>query len=160
MCRRPPESTRPDTLFPYTTLFRSNDLEHLGDPHLGTRRLPPIGLAHCRYSQPCRCGELALRHVKSVGDAIDIDHAARIHESRHEAATTRHAVLASGEVSCAAPAPRSGCPLGRIGRACHVYFSVRNLDIIWRSEEHTFELPSLMRISYAVLCLKKKTLNL
>src|SRR3546814_9290301 len=35
-------------------------------------------------------------------------------------------------------------------------FSLKNKALIWRSEEHTSELQSLMRISYAVFCLKKK----
>src|SRR3546814_9175095 len=88
MIRRPPRSTRTDTLFPYTTLFRSSqDLEDVGnragnDPTAS--RLP---------------------HVVDSG---------------------RRAVLGREE-------------LGQV-----------------RSEEHTSELQSLMRISYAVFCLKKK----
>src|SRR3546814_12507098 len=80
MIRRPPRSTRTDTLFPYTTLFRS---------------------------------------------------------------------------------PSSSMPLSRIGfgnpaagwlrRVCSISQAAQ-----WRSEEHTSELQSLMRISYAVFCLKKK----
>src|SRR3546814_20473938 len=72
MIRRPPRSTRTDTLFPYTTLFRS------------TVRPAPVS-SHESEAQPRRCS-------------------------------------------------RS----------------------YWRSEEHTSELQSLMRISYAVFCLKKK----
>src|SRR3546814_4880795 len=74
MIRRPPRSTRTDTLFPYTTLFRS-------------------GLAAIRA------------------------------ENRPHAALTQDETLA----------------------------------LLARSEEHTSELQSLMRISYAVFCLKKKT---
>src|SRR3546814_3896069 len=92
MIRRPPRSTRTDTLFPYTTLFRS---------------------AHA----------VALRVVSGRldGCGIDVDpHGAR---GAEQAGTDR-------QHSAAAP---------------HV-----------RSEEHTSELQSLMRISYAVFCLKKK----
>src|SRR3546814_4543182 len=98
MIRRPPRSTRTDTLFPYTTLFRSHRLP----------RLPPRGSEirrHGRADGTDRCG---LRPGEG---------AARIY------------------VICA-EALRSQ----RIGR----------------SEEHTSELQSLMRISYAVFCLKNK----
>src|SRR3546814_7604985 len=89
MIRRPPRSTRTDTLFPYTTLFRS-----VG--RLGSGR--PTG------SRPGRT-----------------------------------------------PAARS--PSGRCGRAGTGRGRIRRSP---RSEEHTSELQSLMRISYAVFCLKKK----
>src|SRR3546814_4451219 len=83
MIRRPPRSTRTDTLFPYTTLFRS--LEQLID---GCRRIE-------RFQRPVmRLSASARRHGRCF------------------------------------PVPRS--------------------------EEHTSELQSLMRISYAVFCLKKK----
>src|SRR3546814_4550415 len=81
MIRRPPRSTRTDTLFPYTTLFRSAP-------------------AACR--RWCR---------------TDRRRAPRLRASEHP------------------PVPRAALP---------------------RSEEHTSELQSLMRISYAVFCLKKK----
>src|SRR3546814_9795211 len=88
MLRRPPRSTRTDTLFPYTTLFRSPD----GHDLCGW----PDGADH----------------------AFDF-----------------------GVVQC-------GHPHGVLLRA-----QILNFD---RSEEHTSELQSLMRISYAVFCLKKK----
>src|SRR3546814_2151236 len=91
MIRRPPRSTRTDTLFPYTTLFRShtgmvlyfdvNNLKRINDQH-----------GHA-------AGDAAL---KKIADVL----LANVRESR--------------------------------------------------SEEHTSELQSLMRISYAVFCLKKK----
>src|SRR3546814_13292124 len=76
MIRRPPRSTRTDTLFPYTTLFRSQRIA--GHPVLDTA----IGIAHVQIDRIDQC--------------------------------------------------------------------------VRRSEEHTSELQSLMRISYAVFCLKKK----
>src|SRR3546814_9132865 len=95
MIRRPPRSTRTDTLFPYTTLFRSQ------------RR-----------------------------DGIPAHRVAPGRDLRHSAA----ARTARPEQYRRAPAPRA--------------FLVSPLC---RSEEHTSELQSLMRISYAVFCLKKKT---
>src|SRR3546814_9492259 len=99
MIRRPPRSTRTDTLFPYTTLFRSQDRgrgDHArADP--GRSELPAQGPAGQHRSRP-------------VG-----------------AAAGRHRAPVAGEAA--------------------------------RSEEHTSELQSLMRISYAVFCLKKKTIN-
>src|SRR3546814_1308142 len=90
MIRRPPRSTRTDTLFPYTTLFRSGD-----------RQERPRG-AGSAGSLSARWGEdsLSLRH-HAGGRSVD-----------------------------------------QLGGT--------------RSEEHTSELQSLMRISYAVFCLKKK----
>src|SRR3546814_7048027 len=92
MIRRPPRSTRTDTLFPYTTLFRST----LGD----------------------------------IGHAI---------QSYVE--SERFSVV------------REYCGHG-IGRVYHEDPQVLHYGS--RSEEHTSELQSLMRISYAVFCLKKK----
>src|SRR3546814_4903594 len=88
MIRRPTRSTRTDTLFPYTALFRSRDFDDL---------------------RPC-----ALQPCDAFGpELVDL---------------ARHAVDA---------------------------IFLRDADP--RSEEHTSELQSLMRISYAVFCLKKKT---
>src|SRR3546814_2404103 len=91
MIRRPPRSTRTDTLFPYTTLFRSHR------PHDGRRR-------------PRRAAPDAQRLA------------------RHQPAS-----------ACRGDGGEGNRP-----------------DHGPRSEEHTSELQSLMRISYAVFCLKKK----
>src|SRR3546814_8116055 len=98
MIRRPPRSTRTDTLFPYTTLFRS--------------------LVWCTLSAADECG---VAEIKSP--------------TRPPPSTPPH-------VPPAASSGRSKKMKKRI--------STR------RSEEHTSELQSLMRISYAVFCLKKK----
>src|SRR3546814_12937197 len=87
MIRRPPRSTRTDTLFPYTTLFRS-DLEHAAPAE-----------------------------------------AVRVGAAEHQEARQHH----------------------RVGVDHPLQLRERG-----RSEEHTSELQSLMRISYAVFCLKKK----
>src|SRR3546814_4181139 len=102
MIRRPPRSTRTDTLFPYTTLFRSNI--HAISTAIAVASPPPMH----REATP-RLAPRAFRAFKRV--------------------TTRRAPLAP------IGWPRAHAP---------------------RSEEHTSELQSLMRISYAVFCLKKK----
>src|SRR3546814_3629023 len=100
MIRRPPRSTRTDTLFPYTTLFRS---------------------AVVWYPVPalCRADDRA---------ALFDDFGGR-----------GHALYGLVEVLVERKAGVRG-----------------QHDVKWRSEEHTSELQSLMRISYAVFCLKKK----
>src|SRR3546814_9108861 len=114
MVRRPPRSTRTDTLFPYTTLFRSQD--RLEDD------LPIAGDGH--EEQPDRDrGERGggdRQHVALPQDPLIVR-------------------MAEGEFHVSQP-------LGADMRVA-------------RSEEHTSELQSLMRISYAVFCLKKKTNN-
>src|SRR3546814_2609132 len=90
MIRRPPRSTRTDTLFPYTTLFRSS-------PAPETMSWPPAG-QHTPPTQP--------------------------------PAASMYAPAQPVSQPTSSPSPRS--------------------------EEHTSELQSLMRISYAVFCLKKK----
>src|SRR3546814_8769317 len=101
MIQRPPRSTRTDTLFPYTTLFRS--------AHIGHQTL--IGFRINSWQ------------VSGIGIAVWI--AVGDIEEEHE-------IIAVGD-----------------GLAGH--------DA--RSEEHTSELQSLMRISYAVFCLQKKQLT-
>src|SRR3546814_2559455 len=107
MIRRPPRSTRTDTLFPYTTLFRSETPP--------AARLLPLD----RLGVPARGARLRQRlfghRLADVGDdGARGQHLAARHPQLHPA---------------------------------------------FRSEEHTSELQSLMRISYAVFCLKKKNQN-
>src|SRR3546814_8057349 len=94
MIRRPPRSTRTDTLFPYTTLFRS----------LGNHDLSLLAIAQRRPDAQARVNP-ELRKVLFADDAPVL------------------------------------------------------FEWLRRSEEHTSELQSLMRISYAVFCLKKKKLK-
>src|SRR3546814_9300000 len=123
MLRRPPRSTRTDTLFPYTTLFRSPRLQYQVER---------------RFGRPPESGQSA---------------------GRDYLAQPRLAGLgAEGETYLLAQGGR---------RADHRRGGVVNaadrvqvvLDLVVRSEEHTSELQSLMRISYAVFCLKKKNKN-
>src|SRR3546814_4070001 len=103
MIRRPPRSTRTDTLFPYTTLFRS----WVPGPH-GRQ-------CWLRFASPGLPGDTAWAQVFEPEGAANPPTLISLHgicvESEH------------------------------------------------RSEEHTSELQSLMRISYAVFCLKKKNTN-
>src|SRR3546814_4065358 len=92
MIRRPPRSTRTDTLFPYTTLFRSQNQG------------------------------IVLLYPGVSGDTDGV----------------------AAENGLAASRRQAQADIGHVGQ---------------RSEEHTSELQSLMRISYAVFCLKKKTNN-
>src|SRR3546814_9272271 len=120
MRRLPPSPTLTDTLFPYTTRFRST----------GARG----------------CGAVAvLRHRYSGGG----------NNQRHGCRDVQ---------AMAAVAARTA-NVDRIGRSLdrhhpHPHFPCGGRDLIGRfatrSEEHTSELQSLMRISYAVFCLKKK----
>src|SRR3546814_7449963 len=131
MIRRPPRSTRTDTLFPYTTLFRS-----------AQRRIPAI-------EQRGRLdGELAAfdRYMRDVGGLADTTRRQRIHIIRRLLLER----FGDGEIDPEKldPAVVRRFVLGE-GR-CWSAGAVRV-----RSEEHTSELQSLMRISYAVVCLKQ-----
>src|SRR3546814_6301564 len=119
MLRRPPRSTRTDTLLPYTTLYRSGHALHETDSVL--TRLP--------------------------GDArLDPNDATRLLRERSEPAATL-------DVAAARSAP------GVL--AAHQIAGGATYDglVALRSEEHTSELQSLMRSSYAVFCLKKKNIS-
>src|SRR3546814_8388472 len=104
MIRRPPRSTRTDTLFPYTTLFRSADRGEEGHVALQAVHLAPQGDLH-------------------------------------------HPVDAQLQ-------PRFDLERGRARPSGAIRASPRRRSR--RSEEHTSELQSLMRISYAVFCLQTK----
>src|SRR3546814_16506180 len=104
MIRRPPRSTRTDTLFPYTTLFRSGCYDLLHDRLLLVER-------------------------------------------------SRTKMGAEGESCSGIDDPKLDTLLPADAVA-----QLRE-DVEMRSEEHTSELQSLMRISYAVFCLKKKHKN-
>src|SRR3546814_2739633 len=125
MIRRPPRSTRTDTLFPYTTRFRS------------VRQR---------------------RHVDDVGNEIRARKTAtkdrlcrRVLLAHHDGFDT-HAIEPDLESTDAAE--KADCDRFRhFHSPCQALKHGKGWD---RSAEQKSELPSLMRISYAVLCLKKK----
>src|SRR3546814_7150772 len=125
MVRRPPRSTRTDTLFPSTTLFRSSESS-------GRRERMAVG------DVAPTCGSaLVDRHVVAVFRAGVV-----------RARADDLAVFALLD-HVRAPAGGTGDhEQRREHRRRHAHHV--------RSEEHTSELQSLMRISYAVFCLKKK----
>src|SRR3546814_4054347 len=96
MIRRPPRSTRTDTLFPYTTLFRSQ---------------------------------------RAIDDRSD-----------------RLRILVADQAAWMPSWKPAACRRRRMAASTAAWSSPR-------SEEHTSELQSLMRISYAVFCLKKKNIH-
>src|SRR3546814_2054902 len=109
MIRRPPRSTRTDTLFPYTTLCRSDGVDGVDEGDRVGAALPG-----------------------GAGRSLDAGDVGRqLHEDRHAGV--------------------------RLAPARHHLDVGRHLaDRRAQAEEHTSELQSLMRISYAVFCLKKK----
>src|SRR3546814_2301702 len=119
MIRRPPRSTRTDTLFPYTTLFRS-----IRDSMLGFR-VYPLAIT------------LQIWRTQHVGRRMDFD-------------TEIMVRLFWADVDVLSLPTRVTYPSDGVS-----HFDVWR-DNLRRSEEHTSELQSLMRISYAVFCLKKK----
>src|SRR3546814_1645383 len=125
MIRRPPRSTRTDTLFPYTTFFRSG--RNIVRDRRARRRSGPA------VSQP----EKAARGED------------RGRRRRGADPGGRHPVPDPPRRACRTFRPRRGRRAGG-GEGVHIRR---------RSEEHTSELQSLMRISYAVFCLKKKNKN-
>src|SRR3546814_942438 len=128
MLRHPPRSTRTDTLFPYTTLFRSR----AHGPRERRAAAVPRGGAY-----PGQPG-LQLAEPGRRGTGAGLRVAGGAARRGHRRAGTGRARAGRARRPDGQPRPDGG--------------AVRA-----RSEEHTSELQSLMRISYAVFCLKKKT---
>src|SRR3546814_4633718 len=132
MIRRPPRSTRTDTLFPYTTLFRSRLCKSVPSSTLAVRRLYVT-----KIGSPTR--HPALPYGASTPRS-----------STSPQAAARSVLARRWGVGLAHVRARAGEAVTRGCRVSHISIQDR------RSEEHTSELESLMRISYAVFCLKKK----
>src|SRR3546814_2027104 len=120
MIRRPPRSTRTDTLFPYSTLFRSEAAAEEDEAHLHV----DVAAAPVRDA----AGDAGADHLVGGGGDGNRRRNADLHEQRRQQEAAAHSE--------------------------HPGQHANN-----RSEEHTSELQSLMRISYAVFCLKKKKIN-
>src|SRR3546814_7633557 len=134
MIRQPPRSTRTDTLFPYTTLFRSGEIDAsailFGDNllrslgrDLGNDLTQMVGV---------NSGNLAT--LRGVGIELTGDGLLTIDSGKLDANLVDK--------------------LDQVRSVFEYGFETSS-----RSEEHTSELQSLMRISYAVFCLKKKTIK-
>src|SRR3546814_5600076 len=136
MLRRPPRSTRTDTLFPYTTLFRSHRLAE-EDAAQRDAVQPPDQLP-------------VSPHFNAMGlTTIEQFHVGVAHVLAQPGAVTTDALTTAGlqhRIECAIETECVVAPPDRFLEA------VRDVELA-RSEEHTSELPSLMRISYAVFCL-------
>src|SRR3546814_4016582 len=131
MIRRPPRSTRTYTLFPYTTLFRS--------PHTVNR----LCAEQCRARHNgCGRGRCCQHQHLPDSHPDQGDRAAARSPRRSSAPARADATIVPGGVGSREPV-RQLCGLDETARSR-------------RSEEHTSELQSLMRKSYAVFCLKKK----
>src|SRR3546814_1789221 len=128
MIRRPPRSTRTDTLFPYTTLFRSY--------------LPNEGLDGRR--------EFEAHHIPGAV-FFDID------AIKDPASALPHMLPPPHIFSSKVRKLGLGDGLRFVIYDQRGIFSAPRVWWTFRSEEHTSELQSLMRISYAVSCLNKKT---
>src|SRR3546814_8305685 len=135
MIRQPPRSTRTSTPFPYTALFRSAEARPLA-VSIGEAGAQAGGGEGGR--QMGGDGGLAAATL-GAGDE-DSDHAVSF-----PGACSRTARWRRRTSRCGASPARHRAAHGRTSRS--------------RSEEHTSELQSLMRISYAVFCLRKKTIS-
>src|SRR3546814_7665455 len=113
MIRPPPDSTRTYTLFPYTTLFRSQG--------------PALDL-----------GWKVTNWMKANAETLGVQY-----------------LIWQGKIWSVARSAKGWRPYD--GGGMHDPASITGGHYDHRSEEHTSELQSLMRISYAVFCLKKKT---
>src|SRR3546814_1544355 len=122
--RRPPRSTRTDTLFPYTTLFRSDVIAECGEAGI-------------------RCATIFTADFAEIGEE-----GRRLQERLIATAKAAGVRLVGpnsmGVISTDPPMPLTPNTIMELP------------ELKKRSEEHTSELQSLMRISYAVFCLKKK----
>src|SRR3546814_1498944 len=129
MIRRPPRSTRTDTLFPYTTLFRSGAL----------------------------VGQLAVEHDFRVTGALELLEDDLVHAAAGVDEGCRDDGQRAAFLDVARRAEEALRALQGVGvdTAGQHLAGGRHHGVV-RSEEHTSELQSLMRISYAVFCLKKK----
>src|SRR3546814_1068281 len=128
MIRRPPRSTRTDTLFPYTTLFRS----------VGSGGPQPLHLI------PGQSGRLASgqRLIEGLSLGLIVVEVIVFHGGE-------------GGLELRDCAGRRGSHLHPVPGGLELAGAAGDVLVHLRSEEHTSELQSLMRISYAVFCLKK-----
>src|SRR3546814_7492898 len=129
MIRRPPRSTRTDTLFPYTTLFRSaGGVVVLGAPEQQGAAPLDVAQVHVIAESGADDAAAAVHHHRDLGLGI-VPHRAREDADLGAGADRRHRLRLGEDFGVGADA---------------------------LSEEHTSELQSPMRISYPALCLKTR----
>src|SRR3546814_4277729 len=133
MIRRPPRSTRTDTLFPYTTLVRSKTASPTHHALDEPRLRQPQPLQRGAVEQPRLAGLVQVHRVDAG--------AGRLLAERERIVGAEHHALGAAGVEQVLQRARIRDP---------------RIQVQARSEEHTSELQSLMRISYAVFCLQQK----
>src|SRR3546814_4056693 len=138
MIRRPPRSTRTDTLFPYTTLFLSALVFHVRAQTPGHVDQPDLGIEamfEAVGGVDVLCQQRAQFRFRLAGRS-GMSRADNDGRGRNDEQRAPHRNQADRRSSTAAV--------------------VAAIISAFRSEEHTSELQSLMRISYAVFCLQQK----
>src|SRR3546814_3373721 len=180
--REPPRSKRTDTLLPYTTLFRSR--RH-GAPSAGRRHRPRVrprdrgrrdvgdGARGHVLGRPLRAGQGPVRPPLVDRQPVEGRRAMSrdpvtlclwYDKDAEDAAAFYAATFPDSAVGAVHRAPLDN-PSSKEGAVLTVEFTVLGIPcvglnggpVFQRSEEHTSELQSLMRTSYAVFCLKQKT---
>src|SRR3546814_2006722 len=150
MIRRHPRSTRTDTLFPYTTLFRSLGVRlHRHRQRLVLEAERPPARDHVLFRvDEDRIGRAdPIAHGEGDKPAVDLH---RLLELPHHQLLEEGADVQFGKLDVARPERALGKDDGDTAIGVGKRF-------MHRSEEHTSELQSLMRTSYAVFCLQQKT---
>src|SRR3546814_4613416 len=155
MIRRPPRSTRTDTLFPYTTLFRSEeDVEEFRAQR--AKKYVSLNEAERRAERDRQEAKRKSRQEQRKELGLPLDPLAADAADDGLQANERNVVADAAREKAAEDAPD---PLLResariLADAVQLLDNDKVLSAqVLRSEEHTSELQSLMRISYAVFCL-------
>src|SRR3546814_668903 len=158
MIRLPPRSTRTDTLFPYTTLFRSNVTQVIEQELNGVEDL--LYMASTSNSNGSASITVTFESGTDIDKAqMDVQNQLTLVEQRLPEEVRRQGIPVrqanAGFLMLIAVGSKSGqtaqLELGNFANA-RILDELRRV----RSEEHTSELQSLMRTSYAVFCLKQK----
>src|SRR3546814_7668132 len=142
MIRRPPRSTRTDTLFPYTTLFRSTYTRRIVTQALQQHDLTPRIRLTTNYLE-------TLKMLVGIGLGWSVLPDSVIDDSIRRLPVP--ALVMHRDLGCVWHQHRTASAAARALRAELNHLPTGLPD---RSEEHTSELQSLMRISYAVFSLK------
>src|SRR3546814_6246125 len=162
MLRRPPRATRTDTLFPYTTRFRS-----VGYGDLFNLFVAPGSQLNFFSRQIVNSYSGFAQVTAPLGERTNVTVGARYtHDKISGYGEQNYVIPGVGEISAAPPGvpnpfadeTKTNAFTYRVAFDHHFTDDVMAYASVsrGRSAEHTSELQSLMRISYSVLCLKKK----